>query len=110
MAKMLPEAKIIVTGGVPRNDKSEGIEMKQWLIAQGIDENRIIAENYATDTVENFIYSRYIIKQAKRNDIVIVSSATHVRRCHVILQSSPWPKENTITSQPSRPQTPPKKR
>lgn len=44
MAKMLPEAKIIVTGGVPRNDKSEGIEMKQWLIAQGIDENRIIAE------------------------------------------------------------------
>lgn len=87
MAKMLPEAKIIVTGGVPRNDKSEGIEMKQWLIAQGIDENRIIAENYATDTVENFIYSRYIIKQAKRNDIVIVSSATHVRRCHVILQS-----------------------
>ncbi|BEN51729.1 MULTISPECIES: YdcF family protein [Serratia] len=87
MAKMLPEAKIVVTGGVPKHDKSEGIEMKQWLIHQGIDENRIIAENYATDTVENFIYSRYIIKQEKRNNIVIVSSATHVRRCHVILQS-----------------------
>ena len=73
VAKALPDAKIIVTGGVPKNGKNEGIEMKRWLIAKGIRSERIIDENYARDTVENMIYSRYILSEMGVKDIVIIS-------------------------------------
>ncbi|HBM2944876.1 YdcF family protein [Klebsiella michiganensis] len=90
VAKALPDAKIIVTGGVPRNGKNEGIEMKGWLIEKGIDQARIIDENYARDTVENMIYSRYIINELKIKNVVLISSGTHVRRGKAILEVLGW--------------------
>lgn len=85
VAKALPEAKIIVTGGVPKNNKNEGVEMKRWLTEKGIDPDRIIDENYARDTVENMIYSRDVNELQIKN-IVLISSGTHVRRGKAILE------------------------
>lgn len=61
--------------------------MKKWLVVNGVSENKIIAENFAGDTVENFVFSRYILSQGDINRIVIISSGTHVRRCKIILQT-----------------------
>lgn len=90
VAKALPDAKIIVTGGVPKSGKNEGIEMKRWLMDKGIDGGRIIDENYARDTVENMIYSRYIINELKMKNVVLISSGTHVRRGKAILEVLGW--------------------
>ncbi|MBA7844780.1 YdcF family protein [Klebsiella sp. RHBSTW-00484] len=90
VAKALPEAKIIVTGGVPKNNKNEGVEMKRWLTEKGIDPDRIIDENYARDTVENMIYSRYIVNELQIKNIVLISSGTHVRRGKAILEVLGW--------------------
>ena len=46
--------------------------MKKWLIAQGIDENRIIAENYATDTVETLFI--HVTSSNKQNEMTLSSS------------------------------------
>ncbi|WP_347253149.1 ElyC/SanA/YdcF family protein [Leminorella grimontii] len=90
VAKALPEAKIIVTGGVPKSGKNEGIEMKRWLMEKGIGSARIIDENYARDTVENMVYSRYIINELKVKNVVLISSGTHVRRGKAILEVLGW--------------------
>lgn len=90
VAQELPTAKIIVSGGVPKNNKNEGIEMKQWLINKGVDASRIIDENYARDTVENMVYSRYIVDSLQIKDVVLISSGTHVRRGRAVLEILSW--------------------
>ena len=47
IANQNPDALIIVTGGVPQNNKTEGDLMKQWLIEKGVDASRIYSDNYA---------------------------------------------------------------
>ncbi|MEK0399759.1 ElyC/SanA/YdcF family protein [Tetragenococcus halophilus] len=52
-----PDSKIIVTGGVPQEGNTEAKVMNQWLIDHDIDEDRIIQEGNATDTIENALFS-----------------------------------------------------
>ena len=53
VAKAYPSAPIIVTGGAIKNGFTEAFAMKNWLIKQGIDKNRIITESKAYDTLSN---------------------------------------------------------
>ncbi|MFP2694250.1 ElyC/SanA/YdcF family protein [Enterobacter ludwigii] len=99
VANELPSAKIIVSGGVPKNNKNEGIEMKRWLIDKGIDASRIIDENYARDTVENMIYSRYIVDSLKIKDVILISSGTHVRRGRAVFEILTWANGNPVNVQ-----------
>ncbi len=99
ISNVVPYAKIIVTGGVPKNNKNEGIEMKQWLINKGLPPANIIDENYARDTVENMIYSRYIIDILKADNIILISSGTHVRRAKAILDVLSWNNGRSINVQ-----------
>lgn len=57
----MPDALIIVTGGVPQNNQTEGKLMADWLIKKGIKPERIYQDNYARSTVENALYSRYAL-------------------------------------------------
>src|SRR5699024_5553416 len=52
-AEAYPDSKIIVTGGVPKQGITEADVMFDWLVENGIDEERIVKEDRATDTVEN---------------------------------------------------------
>ncbi len=44
MAKANPDAMIVLTGGVPKNHKTEGKLMADWLIKKGVSKDRIIIE------------------------------------------------------------------
>ena len=79
-AEAYPESKLIVTGGVPKNDITEADVMYDWLIEQGIDETRIIKENMATDTIENALFSLDIINRENLKNLTLITSATHMRR------------------------------
>lgn len=81
-----PHSKIIVTGGVPKNGVTEADVMFDWLVANGIDEKRIIKEAMATDTVENAIFSMEIVKNEQIKDVTLITSATHMRRALVVFQ------------------------
>ncbi|MGX8807691.1 YdcF family protein, partial [Enterobacter hormaechei] len=52
VAKQLPDAMIVVTGGVPKAHQTEGKLMADWLVKQGIPAERIFQDNYARSTVE----------------------------------------------------------
>ena len=90
-----PDAKAVVTGGQgPDEPESEGQCMRDWLIEKGVDPERVIAEEAASDTRENLRFSCDLIAQDCGEDwqtqrIVIVSSEYHLCRarylgCHLL--------------------------
>ncbi len=57
-----PDALIIVSGGQgPQENLTEAAAMETYLIAKGIPQERIIKEEQATSTFENFKYSKEIL-------------------------------------------------
>lgn len=90
MAKNNPDALIIVTGGVPQNNQTEGKLMADWLIEKGINKNRIIEDNYATSTVDNALLSSYILAHHNIKHATIISSASHVRRAQTLFEIASW--------------------
>lgn len=59
-----PEVIIVVTGGKgPQEDITEALAMERYLIANGIPENKIIKEEKATSTYENFKYSKELLDE-----------------------------------------------
>lgn len=86
VAKQYPDAKIVVTGGVPKNGITESDAMAKWLVEQGIDKARIFTENKATDTVENALFSTAILEEQGIKHVTLVSSASHIRRALAIFQ------------------------
>ncbi len=90
MAKANPDALIVLTGGVPKNHKTEGKLMADWLIAKGVDKNRIIEENYATSTVDNALFSSYALARHNIKHATIISSASHVRRGQTLFEVASW--------------------
>ena len=57
-----PNAVCVVSGGQGSGESvTEGSAMKKYMVANGTDESRILAEERATDTMENFRYSKAIL-------------------------------------------------
>ncbi|EEX94741.1 hypothetical protein VIOR3934_21246 [Vibrio orientalis CIP 102891 = ATCC 33934] len=90
MAKDNPDALIVLTGGVPKNHKTEGKLMADWLIEKGIKKERIIEENYATSTVGNALFSSYALARHNIQHATIISSASHVRRGQTLFEIASW--------------------
>ncbi|MGY3688489.1 YdcF family protein [Vibrio coralliilyticus] len=90
MAKANPDALIVLTGGVPKNHKTEGKLMADWLISKGVSKDRIIEENYATSTVGNALFSSYALARHGIKHATIISSASHVRRGQTLFEVASW--------------------
>ncbi len=80
VAQAFPQSPIIVTGGNPRNGKSEAGEMRNLLRTLGFPANRIIVEDKANSTVQNAQFSVPLAKKANTSGIILVTSSTHQGR------------------------------
>ena len=79
------DSRIVITSGGQGSDEviSEGEAMRNYLIAKGIDESRVIAECKSTTTEENFEYSLQIIESNNLNyedNIIFVTNSFHCYR------------------------------
>jgi uncharacterized SAM-binding protein YcdF (DUF218 family) len=78
----------IVSGGKGAGENiTEAQAMHDWLIANGIPEERILMEDKATSTMENLEYSFAIIRERgdePENNVAIVSSAYHLYRAKLM--------------------------
>lgn len=90
LAQANPEAIIVVTGGVPHNSKTEAKLMADWLVQNGVERRRVFEDNYAKDTVQNALYSRYILAKKNVVSAVIISSFSHVRRGQALFEIASW--------------------
>ena len=86
--KAHPEDPCIVTGGQgPGEDCSEAQAMKDWLVAQGVDSNRIFLEDRSTNTWENLSFAKKILEENQLpQKVLVVSDRYHLYRCSRILQ------------------------
>ncbi len=77
--KEYPGTKAIVSGAMGRGETvTESEVMKKYLVRNGIQENRIIEENKAASTFNNFKYSKEILeKEGLGEDIIIVTNSFH---------------------------------
>ena len=77
-----PHAHCVVTGGQGENeDHPEAVVMKNYLVAAGVEEERIIVEQNSTSTVENLEFAAELIdKYNCHEDVVIVSDRFHQYR------------------------------
>ncbi len=74
--------KYIVSGGIANKvaGTAEATKMAEWLIANGIEENRVIKEDKSRTTVENAKFSVPIAQEIGATEIVLVTSTYHVTR------------------------------
>lgn len=78
-----PDAYIIVSGGQgPQEDISEAECMKDYLIAHGVDEDKIIEECSATSTTENIQYSQAIMTELliPETNVALITNDFHIFR------------------------------
>ncbi|UXI03789.1 YdcF family protein [Photobacterium sp. TY1-4] len=86
LAQRFPASSILVTGGMPQQGKTEARQMKLWLCEQGIDEQRIIEEPLATNTIENARFSLAQLQQRNIRAVTVISSEAHVQRTQLLFQ------------------------
>lgn len=81
---------IVVTGGRgPGESISEALAMKRYLIENGITENRVLIEDNARNTMENFKFSKEIIeknsgKSIEKLNIKVITSNYHCFRSSIL--------------------------
>ena len=86
-----PDSVAIVSGGMGKGETvTEAQAMHDWLIANGIPEERVLMEPEATSTLENLSKS-YDIIRARGGEpdgkVAVVSSAYHLYRAKLISRS-----------------------
>ena len=82
-ARKYPNALIVCTGGPTASDHPEVTEagqMAAWLIGQGVDSGRVIAEGRSMSTVQNAIYTMNLLieKYPQVTSLAVISSDYHV--------------------------------
>ena len=78
-----PDSYIVVTGAVSRfGNMTEGAAMKKYLVDNGITENKILVDEKATNTKENFEYSLQLLDAVGVNseNVVFVTNSFHIFR------------------------------
>lgn len=82
-----PKAKVVVSGGQgPDEYISEAEAMKRYLVADSIEEHRIIMEDKSTSTYENLLFSKNILEQIApgEREILIITSDFHMFRAKFV--------------------------
>jgi len=77
---------IVCGGGINRDGRTEAELMKERLCNNGIDEDRVLIEETATNTFLSMKISKELINAQGKENIVIVSSSTHMFRCLLLVK------------------------
>ena len=78
-----PDSHIVVTGAVSRfGNMTEGAAMKKYLVDNGIAKNKILVDEKATNTKENFEYSLKLLESVGvgTENLVFVTNSFHIFR------------------------------
>ena len=83
-----PDTIVIVSGGQGKGEEiTEAEAMRRYLVAAGIDESRIITEPRASNTNENFKFSKKLVEQRSgvpAGDITFVTNGYHILRSRML--------------------------
>jgi vancomycin permeability regulator SanA len=86
LAKEQGSAKLVLSGGIATNGRTESAAMTEWLISRGISSDRIVEESTARNTVENGLCSARLLADHRIRHATLVTSAAHMRRGQICLE------------------------
>lgn len=81
-----PQARIIVTGGNPVNGLSEARAMYDWLVSNGIAQERIQIEEKSRTTIDNVYYSYRIMCAWAVRHVAVITSGYHLQAATQLFQ------------------------
>lgn len=79
-AQANPNSMVLVSGGAPQNGVTEAAAGAAWLVANGLDQSRIVQESKSASTIGNADYSVPILRKLGVHSITLVSDTSHLRR------------------------------
>lgn len=85
LAQRYPEAKIILSGGDVKTEFTEASVMYQWLVEQGVSEDRLIMDELARDTVGNAIGIVKALEEMDAHKVIAVGTIYHLPRATTTL-------------------------
>ena len=86
-----PDVPVVLTGGTGYGEEiSEAACMYDYLTAHGVEPERLILEDQAANTAENFAYSKPLLYEAgvdpARDTVAVVTNDFHMARSELIAQ------------------------
>lgn len=87
--KAHPDTMVVVSGGQgPGESLTEAEAMKRFLVAGGINENRILKEENSTSTIENLTFSKAIIEKYTQQtpQVMLTTNDFHMYRAKILAQ------------------------
>ncbi len=83
-ANEYPHVMLILSGGQGSDEPmTEAAAMRDYLVANGISEKRLLLEGKSTSTYENFLYSKALLPQDV-HALTIITNDFHVTRAKMI--------------------------
>ena len=76
--------QLVMSGAARDEGIANAVSMKQIAVSQGVPTGNILIETQATDTIENAIKVKEIIKQEEISRIILVTSPYHQRRASLV--------------------------
>lgn len=83
LARRLPQATVMLSGGQTPSGFVEAESMRDWLLEQGLDRNRIVVEGRSWSTVSNAWHSRRVadaFNVSYSRGVVVVTNDFHLHR------------------------------
>jgi uncharacterized SAM-binding protein YcdF (DUF218 family) len=93
LGRRYPRAKMIFTGGATsllRPDLNEAALARRFVADMGFDSARVIYESQARSTFENAVFSNNLVKPAKGERWLLVTSASHMPRAVGCFRKVGW--------------------
>jgi uncharacterized SAM-binding protein YcdF (DUF218 family) len=94
LARRYPDAKIVFSGGsgdlIDNKPGIESQEAKAFLLALGLNPERLILEGRSRNTYENFVNSKNLVKPQSGQTWILVTSAYHMPRAMEIANRVHW--------------------
>lgn len=87
LAQAHPQAQVLLSGGAVQNEHVEAIAMKQFLVAAGIQKERLVCLTRAKDTVGNVMEFMEYIAAKPALTICAVTSLEHLPRAWMALST-----------------------
>ncbi|TQR14177.1 YdcF family protein [Psychrobacillus soli] len=89
-SKNNPHVKFVVSGGQGADeDIEEAVVMKNFLLENGLAEERIILENRSTSTYENLSFSQELLPDNVES-VTIITSDYHLQRAKMLAHKLNW--------------------
>jgi len=86
-----PDAPVVLTGGMGYGEEiTEAQCMYDWLAARGVSPDRLILEERATSTAENFEFSKALLEaqgvDVENGTVAVVTNDFHIARAELIAE------------------------